>query len=80
MADPATFLASNSVLGALFSSENSLLIHLWDQSIFLSLHYYLIQIVNIKILSLDLSSKTTQSPFNWETLKALWWNTMNLIN
>ena len=29
LSDPATFLASNSVLGTLFSSQNSLFIHLW---------------------------------------------------
>ena len=34
VADPATFLASNSVAGTLFSSENSLFI----QQIFLSLY------------------------------------------
>ena len=28
--DPATLLASNSVLGTLFSSENSLFIQLWE--------------------------------------------------
>ena len=47
MADPATSLASNSVLGTLFSSENSLFIQLWKKFIFLKLHYYHINIVNI---------------------------------
>ena len=57
MADPATFLAANTVLGTLFSSENSLFIHLWKikEYIFLSLYYYLIDIVNVKILSLKFS-------------------------
>ena len=31
LADPATFLASNCVLGTLFSSDNSLLFHLWER-------------------------------------------------
>ena len=31
LADPATFLASNSVLGTLFSTENSLFIQLWKK-------------------------------------------------
>ena len=31
MADPANFLASNGVLGTLFSSENSLFIQLWKK-------------------------------------------------
>ena len=48
VADPTTFLASDSVLGSLFSSESSLFIQLWKRNIFLSL--YLINIVNIKIL------------------------------
>ena len=29
--DPATFLAANSLVGILFSSENSLLIQLWEK-------------------------------------------------
>ena len=48
MADPATFLALNSVPGILFSSENSLFIQLWKWN----LHYYLNKIVNIEILCL----------------------------
>ena len=59
MADPATFLASHAVLGTLFSSENSLFIQLWKRRIFLSLYYYLINIVNIQIWSLNLFFKTT---------------------
>ena len=31
VADPATFLASNSVLGTLFSSENILFIQIWKK-------------------------------------------------
>ena len=31
LADPATFLASNSILGTLFSSENSSYIQLWKK-------------------------------------------------
>ena len=44
VADPATSLASNSVLMTLSSSEDSL---------FLSLYYYLINIVHVKMLSLN---------------------------
>ena len=52
LADPATFLASKSVPGfPLLSSENSLFIHLQERYIFLRLYYYLINIVDIKILS-----------------------------
>ena len=36
VADPATSLASNSVLGTLFFSESSLFIQLWNKYIFLS--------------------------------------------
>ena len=35
VADPATFLASNSGLGSLFSSENSVFIQLWKKLIFI---------------------------------------------
>ena len=35
--------------GTLFSTEISLLIHLWKKETFLSLHYYLINIVNIEM-------------------------------
>ena len=45
MADPAFFLASDLVLGTLFSSENSLLIQLRKRC----LYYCLINIANIKI-------------------------------
>ena len=45
MADPATFLASKSVLGTLFFSENSL----FTQFVCLfSLYVYLINTINIK--------------------------------
>ena len=37
VADPATFLSSNSILGTLFCSENSFFIHLRKRKIFLSL-------------------------------------------
>ena len=67
LADPATFLASNSVLETLFSSETSLFIHLRDRYIFLSLYYDLINIVNVEILSLNFFSRTTQCP-----TKTLW--------
>ena len=43
MADPATYLASNSVLGTLFSSENCLFIHL-------SLYCYLTDIKEFEFL------------------------------
>lgn len=58
-ADPATYLASNSFLWTLFSSENSLCIKLWGKQTYLSLYYYLIDIVNVKIQSLNFFSKTT---------------------
>ena len=51
VADPATFLASNTVLGTLFSSEKSFFYSLLKKS----LYYYLIYIVSIKILSLNLN-------------------------
>lgn len=51
MVDPATVLASNSVLRTLFLSENSLFIQ-WGK---LGLYYYLIYIG---------VSKTTQCPFD----------------
>ena len=47
MAGPATFRASNSVLGTLFTSDNSLFIQLQNKETFLSLYYYLINIVNL---------------------------------
>ena len=53
MADPAASLASNSVLRTLFSPENSLFIHLRKKIIFPISYHYLVDIVNIKILSLD---------------------------
>ena len=54
-----SFLASNNPLGTLFSSENSLFIQLWKNNIYInSIYNYLINIVNIKILSLNLFSKT----------------------
>ena len=46
VADPATFRASNSVPGTLFSSENSLFIQLWKNYIFMSFYYCLINNVN----------------------------------
>ena len=56
VADPATFLASNSVL---FSSESSLFIQFWTKLIFPSACYYLVNVVNIEILSLNFFSNTT---------------------
>ena len=43
--DPITFLASDSVLRTLFSSENSLFIQLWKNEIFLGLYYDFINII-----------------------------------
>ena len=51
VADPATSLASNSVLGSLNSSENSLIIQSRKKKTYFSLYYYLINIVNIKNLT-----------------------------
>ena len=63
VADPATFLALNSVLGTLFSSENSLLINVLSYSN--SFYYQLIDIVNTQILFVWISSpKATVSLFN----------------
>ena len=56
VADPATFLASNSVL---FSSESSLFIQFWTKLIFPSACYYLVNVVNIEILSLNFFSNNT---------------------
>ena len=41
-----TFLASNSVLGTIFSSEKSLFIQLWKKVMFLSLYNHLSHLVN----------------------------------
>ena len=60
---PATFLASNSVPGTLFSSENSLFIQLWKTCILPNLHEYLINVANIQILSLNFLFKTTERLF-----------------
>ena len=49
MADPATFLASNSVLGPYFSSKSSLFIQLWTKYIFQIWSNDHISTVNIKI-------------------------------
>ena len=49
--DPATFLASNSVQGTLFSSENSLFIQMWTEWGSLTLYCYLIYILIVRILS-----------------------------
>ena len=51
MADPVTFLASNSVLWTSFSSEKCLCIHFRKRCTHLSLYLYIINIVNIEILS-----------------------------
>ena len=64
VADPATYLASNSVLGTLFSSGNSLFNYVWKKYICLSLYYHLSYVVNIGIQSLNFISKTTQCHFN----------------
>ena len=49
---------SNSALRTLFSSEKGFT-QLWKKYLFLSLYYYLINIVNKKIRSLNFYSKTT---------------------
>ena len=64
MADPATFLAPNSVLFPLRSAC------LFSYG---SLYYYLINIANIKILSLNFSSRTTRGPFNQSLLVVSQW-------
>ena len=48
VADPATFLASNSVMGTLFSSGNSLFIHLWTKK-----EYFWVCIINSLIPQID---------------------------
>ena len=63
VADPATFQASNSVLGPNFPL-NSLFIHLWTKYIFLTWSHNFNNIVHIEILNLNFFSKTTQRPFN----------------
>ena len=57
VADPAIFLAPKQCSGTLFSSKNSLFIHLRKKCIYLSLYYYLNNIVNIKILKSILIQK-----------------------
>ena len=47
-ADPATFLATSSVLGTLFFSGNSLFIQLQQHKCICNLDCYLIDILNIK--------------------------------
>ena len=60
LADPATCLASNSVLGSLYSPESSLFTQFWKKYKNLWVLYrYVIRIVNINILSFNLLSKTT---------------------
>ena len=58
VADPATFLALNIVLGTLLFSENSLFIQLWE----FSLYYYLIHFMNVEIQSLNFFYKKTTVP------------------
>ena len=50
--------------GDLNSSENSLFIQCWNEYVRLSFNHYLINTVNIKILSLNSFSKPTRCPFN----------------
>ena len=65
VADPATFLASNNLLGTQLSSVNSLFSQLQKKEVHLSLYYYRIDIVNIKILSLSFfSEKLRCAPLN----------------
>ena len=59
-ADPATFPMSNSILGTLFSSEDSLFIQLWQKVN--SCLSYRIDFANVKIRSLRVFSKTTRCP------------------
>ena len=54
-------LVSNSVLGTLFSSDNSLFIQLSKIEIFLSLYHYLINIVNILKFGVWISSPKLHS-------------------
>ena len=68
VADPATFLASDSVLGTLYSSENSLFIQLWQKQIFLRLYHHVTKIANITILSLNFIYKPLKL-FQYETYK-----------
>ena len=56
---PCQFSSFKQSSGTLFSPEYSLFVH------FLSFYYYLINIVNITILSLNFFSKMTQCPFNY---------------
>ena len=58
LADPATILASNCILGPYFPLRTACLFS-YGKTIVLSLYYYLINIVNIKILSLNFFSKMT---------------------
>ena len=59
VADPATFLASNRVPQTLFSSPCSVM----GKLICLCLFQYFINIVNVKVLSVNVLSKTTKCPF-----------------
>ena len=91
LVDPDTFLATNSVVGTLFSSEDSLFIQLW-KNIYFCLYYYLINSVNIKILPRNFLSKTTWCPFNPNRLSAnpftkstclilaVWWRLLSACN
>ena len=53
MADPATFLASNSVLGTWFSPENSLFTQSVEKWVFLSFYCYFIDIIHVAFLNLN---------------------------
>ena len=52
VADPATFLASSSVLGSYFPLREARLFTYGKKEIYLSLSRHLVNIVDIKILSL----------------------------
>ena len=54
-------VASNGALRTLFSSENSLSVQLWKKNQFF-LYYYLINIANTRILSLNFLSKIHSAP------------------
>ena len=71
VADPATFLTSNRVLGPYFPLRTACLFSYGKKCIFLRFDYYLINIVNIKILNIYfffspklLGAPFTQTDFN----------------
>ena len=85
VADPAIFLASNSVLGTLCPSEHSLFFHLWGK-LFLSLRYYLkfqncgFNFLYPKLHSCPLTYGQTKNENGWwhiNSIAAAWdWQTL----